>query len=177
MARAPADAQPPDAALAAAARAGDAPAFARLAERHYAPVLRYLRRQTGDAELAADLAQETFLDAWRDRDRLAGDQPFAPWLFRIARHNLLAAWRWRRLHRLVSLARPLTRDEAALPALRQPDASAACCDRDALGRAFDGLSPPKAGVAPSVTRSRGWIAGTPRPGKCAAPALGGSGRL
>jgi hypothetical protein len=57
MARAPADPQPTDAVLAAAARAGDAPAFARLAERHYPPVLRYPLRQVDDPELAADLAR------------------------------------------------------------------------------------------------------------------------
>jgi RNA polymerase sigma-70 factor (ECF subfamily) len=142
MARAPADAQPTDAVLAAAARAGDAPAFPRLAERHYPPVLRYLLRQTGDPELAADLAQETFLDAWRDLDRLTGDQPFAPWLFRIALHNLLAAWRWRRLHRLVSLDWLLTRNAPALPALRQPDASAACCECALIEQVLAELSLP-----------------------------------
>ncbi len=49
-----------DAELLAAAHAGDGEAFAAFYRRHLAEVLAYLRRETGDRELAADLAAEVF---------------------------------------------------------------------------------------------------------------------
>ncbi len=136
--------QPVDRALVAAAQSGSARAFDLLVERHHPPLLRYLTRQTGDRELAADLAQETFLDAFRSLQRLADDRSFAAWLYRIARHNLLAALRRRRLHRLVSLDWLLAQPQRAEALGLIPDWSdelAACRDRELLERLFDELSP------------------------------------
>ena len=89
--------------LVTAARGGSAEAFARLYQRHAPALLRLLTRQTGDRELAADLVQETFLDAWRSMDRLATEQSFALWLSAIARNNRRAAERRARLRRFVPL--------------------------------------------------------------------------
>src|SRR3712207_4635179 len=75
--------------LVQAARTGSGQAFDTLMERYHAQVLRYFTRQTGDPELAADLTQDTFLDAYRRLDRLDDARPFVAWLFRIARYNLL----------------------------------------------------------------------------------------
>ena len=122
-------------ALVAAARAGSAAAFALLVERHHLAILRYLARQTGDRELAADLAQETFLDAYRSLGRLGEEVSFAAWLHRIARHNLLPAWRRRRLRRFVSLDRLWGGEPAAAAD------EAACDERDLIQRALDGLGP------------------------------------
>src|SRR4051794_8112560 len=65
-------------------------AFAVFYRRHEGPVLGYFMRRTGDAELAADLAAETFAAA------LLGVRRFRPqrgdgvsWLYGIARHRLL----------------------------------------------------------------------------------------
>ena len=124
-------------ALVAAAREGSVAAFALLVERHHAAILRYLARQTGDRELAADLAQETFLDAYRSLGRLGEEVSFAAWLHRIARHNLLPAWRRRRLRRFVSLDRLRGGGE---PAAASAD-EAACDERDLIQRALDGLGP------------------------------------
>src|SRR5688500_5974137 len=65
-------------------RGGDVEAFACLVDRHHGPLLRHLAWRTGDRELAADLAQEAFLDAFRHLDRLPADRSFAAWLYRIA---------------------------------------------------------------------------------------------
>ena len=54
---APAPDEPADRVLVAAARGGNRSAFAALVARHHEPLLRRLRRQTGDSDLAADLAQ------------------------------------------------------------------------------------------------------------------------
>ena len=51
--------------LVARARTGDAIAFERLFERYHAPVLNYLHRMVGDRALAEDLAQDSFVKAYR----------------------------------------------------------------------------------------------------------------
>jgi RNA polymerase sigma-70 factor (ECF subfamily) len=129
--------------LVAEAQHGSQAAFTALFERHHGALERALVRQTGDAELAADLAQETFLDAWRALATLASDRPFAPWLYRIARHNRLSAQRQSRAHRTLSLDRLLAEECAGRPAPAQPDASGAVLEREAIGRALGELSPPQ----------------------------------
>ncbi len=44
---------------------------------------RFAMRLTGDSHLAEDLAQETILRAWRQRDKLRDGQATRAWLFRI----------------------------------------------------------------------------------------------
>ena len=133
-------AKPADHELVASARAGAADAFAVLVHRYNAPLLGYFVRSSGDAELAADLTQETFLAAFRRLDRLAEDRSFAAWLFRIARNQQRSEWRRRRLRALVSLDRLLTRGRAPIPALSRPDEGARYPVRDQVQRALDGLS-------------------------------------
>jgi len=131
----------PDQELVAAARAGAASAFALLVERYYAPVLRTLARQTGDPELAADLAQETFEQAWRSLDRLWPAASVAPWLYGIARHRWRSVARRRRLRRFVSLDRLAAREQVAHPALRAADPTSEVAARELVQRALAGLRP------------------------------------
>ena len=126
--------QPADDSLVAAAQSGSARAFDLLVVRHHAAILRSLARQTGGPELAADLAQETFLDAFRSLDRLSDDRSFAVWLHRIAHHNLLAARRRQRLRRLVSLDWLLARALADLPAALDVLVDAGALQEDDLPR-------------------------------------------
>lgn len=65
-----------------------------VAREHYADIVAYLRSRTRNAELAQDLAQETFLQAHRSRRRFdpaRGD--VREWLFGIARHVSASAAR------------------------------------------------------------------------------------
>jgi len=72
-----------DAALVVASRT-DPEAFADLFDRHAPRVHRYLARRLG-AQAAADLVVETFLIAFRRRDRYDASRPDAlPWLYGIA---------------------------------------------------------------------------------------------
>jgi RNA polymerase sigma-70 factor (ECF subfamily) len=67
-------------------------AFGVFYRRHERAVLGYLVRRTGDAEVAADLAAETFAAALLGVRRYRpGERPAAAWLFGIARHRLLRA--------------------------------------------------------------------------------------
>ena len=69
----------------AKARQGDRHAFARLVRTHQSRVRLQLRRLTqGDAALADDLAQETFVQAWLHLREFRGEARLATWLHRIA---------------------------------------------------------------------------------------------
>ena len=83
---------------------GDERAFARLVRRYQRRLTAFLGQLVGDAELARELSQETFIRAWSALDRCDPTYRFSTWLFRIA-HNLgIDQLRRRRLH-TVSLHR------------------------------------------------------------------------
>lgn len=63
----------------------DQHAFAELVRRYQSPVRAFLARMTrGDTHLADDLAQETFVKAWKKLDTYRGGSKFSTWLFGIA---------------------------------------------------------------------------------------------
>lgn len=90
------------------AQAGSSGAYARLVSRHQQAVRAFLRRLGGPAADADDLAQETFVTAWRRLGQVRQDQGVRPWLFGIAYRKWLT-------HRR-SDARRVARDAAALEA-------------------------------------------------------------
>lgn len=72
----------------------DRNAFEQLVRRHQGMVRAQLRRLLqGDAAWADDLAQETFLLAWRKLDQFRGEARFSTWLYRIAYSCFLQAYR------------------------------------------------------------------------------------
>ena len=75
---------------------GDRRAFEQLLRRHQGMVRAQLRRLLhGDEAAADDLAQETFLLAWRKLDQFRGEARFSTWLYRIAYSCFLQAVRKR----------------------------------------------------------------------------------
>ena len=97
------------------AATGDHAAFALLVRRYEARIGVYLRQMVGDADLASDLAQETFLAAYQALPRWQPPPPnsttlanaatrttdlLSPWLYRIATNHAISA-----LRRLAMLAR------------------------------------------------------------------------
>jgi len=75
---------------------GDQHAFAELVRRYQSPVRAFLTRMTrGDAHLADDLAQETFLKVWQKLHTYRGSAKFSTWLFGIAFNELRSAARKR----------------------------------------------------------------------------------
>lgn len=76
--------------------ADDRRAFEQLVRRHQGMVRAQLRRLVnGDHGWADDLAQETFLLAWRKLDQFRGEARFSTWLYRIAYSCFLQARRRR----------------------------------------------------------------------------------
>ena len=63
---------------------GDDDAFGSLIHTHQSTVFNIAYRMVGDREVARDLAQETFLRAFRSLDTFDQRRPFGPWLYRIA---------------------------------------------------------------------------------------------
>jgi RNA polymerase sigma-70 factor (ECF subfamily) len=102
---------------------GDQAAFARLVRQHQSRLRGFLRRLTrGDASLADDLAQESFLEAWTKLAQFRGEGSFAGWLLRIAWTRYLMAARRRKLEPLEetdgSGVTPEWQNAAANPDLR-----------------------------------------------------------
>ena len=70
--------------MVAQARAGDMGAFEALYQRHQAGIYTFVRSQVREAEMAADLTQQTFVRAWDSLARLREPGAFQSWLHRIA---------------------------------------------------------------------------------------------
>lgn len=66
------------------ARQGDEAAFAQLTRAHYSQVWRFLFKWVKNRDDAEELAQETFLAAWRSLPKFRSDSKFSTWLLGIA---------------------------------------------------------------------------------------------
>lgn len=83
--------------IARALVASDRHAFAELVKRHQSTVRATLRKLTaGNHALADDLAQETFVLAWRNLASFRQEARFSTWLYRIATNCWLADARKRK---------------------------------------------------------------------------------
>jgi RNA polymerase sigma factor (sigma-70 family) len=77
----------------------DRNAFAELVRRHQSTVRMLHRRLTGgDAALADDLAQETFLRVYRGLAQWRGDSKLSSWIYRVA-YNVFASEHEKRARR------------------------------------------------------------------------------
>lgn len=126
-----------DTALVALAQAGSRTAFDLLVERHYPAIHRYLLRRCASRELADDLVQETFLDAWRDLNGLRDGSAILQWLYRIARNNLMPTWRQRRVDSMDDL---VERGAMSSSSLRDDDHAENCAVREDVVHALKRLS-------------------------------------
>ncbi len=76
-------------------------------------------RMLGDAESAADVTQETFINAWRHFDKFRGESSLGTWLYRIATNlckNKLKQRKRRRQFESYSLDAPVeTEDDFVTP--------------------------------------------------------------
>lgn len=80
-------------------RSGNTQAFTEIVERYQKPIQRYLWRVTGNCQVAQDLAQDTFLQAFRSIVKSQTDINLKPWLYRIATNN---AYQYHRRKKIVA---------------------------------------------------------------------------
>jgi RNA polymerase sigma-70 factor (ECF subfamily) len=73
-----------DRSLVTAVLAGEAHAFDEIVERHRRAVYQVCFRFVNNHEDASDLAQETFVRAWKGLRNFKGDAALSTWLYRIA---------------------------------------------------------------------------------------------
>jgi RNA polymerase sigma-70 factor (ECF subfamily) len=93
----------PDEALVLQSQSGDPAAFAELIGKHQRMIHSLTYRMTGSLADAEDLAQETFLRAYRQIGSYRGASKFSTWLYRIA-INACLTWRQRETRRVEAAA-------------------------------------------------------------------------
>src|ERR1700736_5232226 len=81
----------------------DRQAFADLVHRYERELFSYLRRYLGDANMAEDTFQATFLQVHLKSDQFEEGRKFRPWLYTIATNQAIDAQRRNKRHRNVSL--------------------------------------------------------------------------
>ncbi len=106
----------PDADLVRRCLGGERDAFHELTVRYYRPVGAFLLKRVGRPDLVEDLAQETFLEAYRSLKQGRGPENFSSWLFGIA-VNRCGKWLRRK--------RPALFDPADPPAMPSSPAAGA----------------------------------------------------
>jgi RNA polymerase sigma-70 factor (ECF subfamily) len=83
----------------------DPEAFPELVHRYERELYSYLRRYLGDAPMAEDAFQGTFLQVHLKCDQFEEGRKFRPWLYTIATNQAIDAQRRNKRHRSVSLDR------------------------------------------------------------------------
>ena len=78
------------------AKEGQVEAFQELYELYGRKILNYIYRLTGSREEAEDLAQDTFVLAYKNLKSLKENSKFQSWLFRIAQNNVYQQYRGHR---------------------------------------------------------------------------------
>ncbi len=82
---------------------GDRQSFSQLVHRYERELYSYLRRYLGNAEMAEDAFQRTFLQVHLKCGQFLEGRRFRPWLYAIATNQAIDLQRRSRRHRLVSL--------------------------------------------------------------------------
>ena len=89
---------------------GDRPAFEELVRRYEKELYGYLRHYLGDAEMAEDVFQQTFLQVHLKCDQFEPQRKLRPWLYAVATNQAIDFRRRNGRHRMASLDRRVGRD-------------------------------------------------------------------
>ena len=84
-------------------RAGDATTYCVLIERLQQPLTGYLHRLVGDREVALDLAQDTFLQVYKEIGKTSGELKLDAWIYRIATNYGLRFLNRKRLRQMIHI--------------------------------------------------------------------------
>jgi RNA polymerase sigma-70 factor (ECF subfamily) len=98
-------------------RNGEVNAFAEIIDHYQTSIIRYLYRLTGDLEMARDLTQDTFIQAYKGILKTNADISFRAWLYRIATNNALQHQRRKKLLSFI----PFKLNEHDVPSAERTD--------------------------------------------------------
>jgi len=123
-------------------RARDAQTFCALIERLQHPLTGYLHRLVGDREVALDLAQDTFLQVYKEIGKTSGDLSLDAWIYRIATNYGLRYLNRKRLKQFIRLESQEGIDESLATAGPEEQAET----RILVHQALDRMNPKDAAV-------------------------------
>jgi len=109
-----------DARLVEECRRGDQAAFGELVIRYERRLLRVIGRFIRDADIAEDLAQETFLRVYERLDQYDASRRFGPWLFRIGVNLTLDYLRKQKRRGITALFTDRSKDRWPDPGVADP---------------------------------------------------------
>jgi RNA polymerase sigma-70 factor (ECF subfamily) len=96
------------------AQRGDEQAFTTLYQLHNKRVYSVCLRMTNDGAEAEDLAQEAFIQVFRNLNAFRGDSAFSTWLYRVAVNTVLMKLRRRKSPPVLSLDEPVSSDSPSV---------------------------------------------------------------
>ncbi len=99
-------------------RNGDKTAFKSLLDKHLGSVYAFVFQLTRDRAAAEDIAQETFIKAWRHLGRYDVARPFRTWLFAIAKNT---AYDWLKKKRSIPFSAFVDVADGGIPFENIPD--------------------------------------------------------
>ncbi|HEY6285852.1 MAG TPA: RNA polymerase sigma factor [Ktedonobacteraceae bacterium] len=114
-------------------RERDAQAFRSLIDRLQQPITGYLHRLVGDREAALDLAQDTFVQVYKEIDKTSGELTLDAWIYRIATNYGLRYLNRKRLRQFVQLESRENVDESLAVAGPEDQAETSILIEQALG--------------------------------------------
>lgn len=97
-----------------ALRGGDDLALNRIMGRHREKIFHYLIRLLQEEQEALDLAQETFVRVYLNREKFNPKNRFSSWMYAIATNLARDRMRWFARHRNVSLEAPVGNSDATV---------------------------------------------------------------
>src|SRR5229473_7357612 len=115
-------------------RAGDTQTFCSLIERLQQPLTRYLHRLVGDRKVAHDLAQDTFVQVYKEIGKTSEDLSVDAWIYRIATNYGLRYLNRKHLKQFVRLGSRENFDESLAVAGPEDQTETRILVHQALGK-------------------------------------------
>jgi RNA polymerase sigma-70 factor, ECF subfamily len=134
-----------DHALVSLAQSGDARAYEMLVIKYQRRIERLIGRMVRDVDIVQDIAQETFIRAWRALHNFRGDAQFYTWLYRIAVNSA-------KKH-LMDVKRDPVITEAALRGAQSDDDETSALEHPLNNRADEGDTPEAAYAAKEIAQT------------------------
>lgn len=103
--------------------------FETLVKRYQKPLFGYLMRYLGNANLAEEVCQETFVKVFEKRHLYQQDKPFKPWLYQIAVNTATDKFREKRIA-------PATLEDKAEP-MAKVDSPASDLERQEIAQMIE----------------------------------------